>query len=270
MLDLRLRRRHGERRVARDHLRQLDRARDQPVRLDHLGHDAPLQRLLRIDAIGGEQQLAGAGEADQPRQQVQPRTGDDAALRLVETDVGLAGHDADVAAERRLEAAADGDAVDRGDERLGIRAVGVRHDLAVEGRARGALASGDALRRLLEVHAGAERAPRPGHDADAHLVVGGEVVQRLGLLGAQIAAEGVEPLRAVHREDRVVVELFVQQVWHRTPPCAVVALPRDCTRCGRRSRDRGCARLETAGYHRRATVSKSAEERWSSSRGGSR
>ena len=184
---------HGQRRVLGDHLRDRDRPRDQRGRLDDLAHDAPLLGLLGLDAVAGEQHVGGGGGVDDARQVVHGVAGHDPSARLEEPDVGVARHDADVAVEGDLAAAADREPVDRGDERLGAAGEGHLLDGAVGTAAGDVRAAGGAVGGLLEVHARAEGAPGAGEDADAHLRVGVEVADGRVELGHEGAAEGVEP-----------------------------------------------------------------------------
>ncbi len=108
--------------------------------------------------------------------------GHDAALYLEQAEVGLGGADADVAGHGRLHAAADGEAVHRGDHRLrdvDPGEAGVDRAVA-EGRF--APSGGVAFGHLLEVRAGGEGAAGAGDDGGAHVRVGDEVLDRLAQL----------------------------------------------------------------------------------------
>ena len=112
---------------------------------------------------------------------------------------------------RTLEAAADGEAVDRGDVWLLRQRVGCGLAEAHGGLG---LTGGELVVALLEVGARAEGAPRARHDAGAHLRVRLEVSDGALEILLHRAAEGVEPLGPVHREDGEVVTLLVQQIGH--------------------------------------------------------
>ena len=85
----------------------------------------------------------------------------------VSANRGSIGRDEEVAVERKLEAAGDGDAVDRSDDGfadLGNRAA------AIGGRVGHALAAALAAAELLQIESRAERGIGAGEDDDAHVV----------------------------------------------------------------------------------------------------
>jgi hypothetical protein len=99
-------------------------------------------------------------------------------------------------------AAADGDPVDRGDNRLGDVADQLVQVADLEHAALGrAVVTG--LGALLHIPAGAERlVPRPGEDDRLDVPVGPRRPERPDQLLDRPAAEGVVPLRPVDRDDR--------------------------------------------------------------------
>ena len=168
-------------------------------------------RLLGAEDAAGQQQPHRELERHLPRQPVDAAgAGEQADARLRQPEAGMVGGDDDVARERQLEAAADGDAVDRGDHRL--RAVEVARD-APERRPRVALdvtAVGRPRGRDLEVVAGAERPlARPGEDRDPHVGVVAEVLPDLGELEVGLEVQRVHHLGAVQRDVRDPPALLV-------------------------------------------------------------
>ncbi len=91
--------------------------------------------------------------------------GDERALGLGDPQLGAARGDDQIAGERDLHAAGDGEALDGGDQRLDGGALGDAGEAAV------AEPGGLALDERAEVHAGAEEAAGAGEDADREGVV---------------------------------------------------------------------------------------------------
>ena len=115
------------------------------------------------------------------------------ALGFRHLEDGAAHGDAQVGALDQHEAAAHGEAVDRGDDRLFQRA---GHERVLDA---GPPSAGRAvLQRFLHVLAGAEAAAGAGEDGDLELVAVAELGPGLGQQGAHLVAERVEALGPVH------------------------------------------------------------------------
>src|SRR5207248_1500732 len=113
----------------------------------------------------------------------------------------LSRRDDQVARQRDLEAARQGEAFDRGDERLARRPLGDAGKAAVAGVWR------LSLHERLEVHARREVAAGAGDDAYAQVVLGVEAVERLGHAVRDVAVDGVARIRPVDgdHEDAVAI-----------------------------------------------------------------
>ncbi len=100
-------------------------SRDDPV------DEADAPGLVRVDGLAGEDQLKSAAPAHQSRQALgAAAAGKKAQLDLRLAKVSVLGGDADRAGHRGLAAAAEGEAVDRGDHRLSKGLDQVQHVLA--------------------------------------------------------------------------------------------------------------------------------------------
>ena len=129
---------------------------------------------------------------------VRVRVREDAPADVHEAELGVLGHDADVALHRQGEPDADGVTVDRRDDGLPHvprRRLHGRSGEVVTLRRRERVAA------RLHVGAGAEGAPGAGDDDRAHAVVG--VARGVGAAeaGAHGAAERVEPIGSVQGDD---------------------------------------------------------------------
>jgi len=81
--------------------------------------DAQLVAALGVDRIARQRQLHGQVVRNPPRKPQQRRAGrDEAALDLGDAEPRAPGRDDQIARQRDLEAAGDGEALDRGDQRL--------------------------------------------------------------------------------------------------------------------------------------------------------
>ena len=110
---------HRHRRVRRPALRQRPRLGPEGGGGHDTVDEADPARLGRVDEASAEEQFQGAALPDQPRQPL--RAGE--AGNEPELDLGLAeprrvGRQPDRAGHRQFAAAAEGEAVDRGDDRL--------------------------------------------------------------------------------------------------------------------------------------------------------
>ncbi len=161
-----------------------------------------------VDRARGHDQLLGAAEPDDGRQASRAAdVGDDAELDLRQAELGVAGGDAQVAAERDLQRAADARVVDLADDRLGhlFAEVGAVHENFAK-RAQIARLTGG-LSELDEVHAGREHGPFAAQHDAVHVAVGGGLAQRLAERAQQLLVHRVALLRAVEDDvaDRAAV-----------------------------------------------------------------
>ena len=157
-----------------------------------------------VEALGG-QRVAGERElhdhvVGHPPGQAQQRAagGDQRALGLGDAQLGALGGDDQVAGERDLHAAGDGEALDRGDQRLARGALGDAGEAAVAEPGR--LAADERA----QVHAGAEEAAGAGEHADRQRVVAVELVQRARDARGDGGVDGVAHLGAVERDQQDV------------------------------------------------------------------
>ena len=104
--------------LRRDLLGQIGHSRvELPGGIDRIDQ-ADAQRLVGVDAAGRVDQLLGQADPDRARQPLgAAHVGHDAEPDLGDGEDRALGGEADVAAERQLEAAADADALERGDDR---------------------------------------------------------------------------------------------------------------------------------------------------------
>jgi hypothetical protein len=171
------------------------------------GHDpvdqAQLPGLLGIDDAAGQDQLHGLLQGDLPDDPVQaPAQGGQADLRLGEAEAGVGGGHHQIAGQQGFQAAAQGQAVDRGDDRLGQVETGGQ---AGEAAGRGVVAAASV--QNFQVAAGAERAiSRPGDHRDPGLGIGREAVEDRRELFMGRRMERVHDLRPVdgHEGDPAV------------------------------------------------------------------
>ena len=191
-----------DRALGGDLLRDLERARQQLLRLEDGVHEAALERLVGLDHAPGQHELLGEAERRRAREALRAAPARDDA----EVDLGLPeargrGGEAQVAGERHLAAAAQRVAVDGGDRRLAHRLEQVREVLAVLGvLARHQRRLG---RQLGDVRARDEGAiARAREHRDAALVVVGETAEGRQQLLEQLARERVQDLGPVDRHDR--------------------------------------------------------------------
>ena len=165
---------------------------------------ADLQGALGVDGVGGVDQLhGGAGAHDTGHALGAAEAGDDAQAHFGLAELGLLGSDADVAGQGHLAAAAQGEAVDRGDG-------GLLHQVHPQQDAVAQLTEGQALSHvhgghLADVSAGDEGAASAGDDDHVDVVVVLHVVQSSFKLGKDGLIQGVQSLGAVHGDDRDVV-----------------------------------------------------------------
>ena len=184
---------HRQRRVAGDALGELHRDLDGRARLGHARHQPVLVRLLGGDGIGGERHLHRHAVGDPPGQPEQGAAGGeepDSGLRDAELDALR--RDQEVARERQLEPAGEGEALDRGDQRfagpLGEELVeSLGHPLGEE---------------RLEVHPGAEAASGAGQHAGGEPVVAVELVHGGEQALAELGVDRVPLVGTVERDQQ--------------------------------------------------------------------
>ena len=134
---------------------------------------------------------------------------DDADIDLGEGELGLVGRDDHVAGKRQLEAAAEGDAVHRGDHRL----FQIEH-LGQAGETADTVIL--VLGRRLEVPPGGKEAPlAPGHDGDAERGIVAEGGEGLAEATARRRIEGIG-LGSVERDlDEMLAANDLHGIRHR-------------------------------------------------------
>jgi hypothetical protein len=176
---------------------------------DHALHQADAQRLRGRDAHAGEDHLERLAASHEPRQPLRAAAArDDGQVDLGEPELRVFGGDADVAGQGQLEAAAEGVAADRRDDRLGAPI-----HLAAEVHAPPRLAELGGHRRLQELpDVGARReglvaAARDHHRA--HGVVGAQSREDLEQLAAHGLVHGVVHVGAVQGDGGHPVGLLV-------------------------------------------------------------
>ena len=150
--------------------------------------------------VAGQRQLHRDAVGDAARQAQERAAGrDERALDLGDAELGLAGGDDEVAGQRDLEPAGDGEALDRRDERLARGALGDAREPAVAHPR--ALAAHEGL----EIHAGAEARAGAGDDADRKVALGVELVERRRHPFGQRQVDRVARVRAVERDEQHAV-----------------------------------------------------------------
>src|SRR6185437_13003884 len=185
-----------QRTVGGDLAGQLDR-RVQRLAVVHDPVDqADVESPAGIERVAGEQHLEREGARDAPGQQQRPaRAGHQRALDLGHAELGGRARHYQVAGHGQLEAAGQGVALGRGDHRLARRGLGDAGQTAAGERGR------LPLEERLEVHAGRERAARPGEHADRERTVRVELVDRVPYPGRDRPVDGVARLRPVDGND---------------------------------------------------------------------
>ena len=193
---------HG-RRAGRDLFGEGARRRHQLRRGHDAVHEPDARRLGGVDDVRGEDQLLGARQADDARQQ--PRAaavGDEPDLPEELAEAGPVGGDDEIAAQRQVRAGADGVAVHHRDRRLGE--VHQPEDHAIERLdARAALGGGVTPgAHRLDVAARAEISAGAGEDHHARRLVGLDLVEHARQLAAHHEIERVEGLRSIQGNRR--------------------------------------------------------------------
>ena len=233
-----------ERRPRRQHRRVVHRARQQVRRRPDAVDEADPQRVLGTDALAGEDHLHGVAESDDHRQAHEAAVaGVEAPSRILQAELGVRRGEAHVAGERQLEPPRDGEAVDRGQDRLvdvepaRDAAEAVSGDEALPELGRRRCAEGDGVG--LQVRAGAEglRAGTRQH-GDARLLVGVEGAEGLDQRLVSCEVERVHLLRPVDDDQADGIVALDADVGHgRALLGAAVALrPRHARRTVRLSR----------------------------------
>jgi hypothetical protein len=180
-----------------DGARQPEGLRGQRVRLDHPVHEADAPGLLRRDRRAGEHHLESPPPPHQARKPLRAAVaGDDPQRDLGQPQPGRPRRDPARAGHRDLAAAAEGVAVDGGDDRLAEALDEVAHP--VPGLGEGARGLRRQPRELADVGPGDERAVAGAGQHDGpDLVVGPEIGERRGQGGDRLRVQGVEHLRPV-------------------------------------------------------------------------
>ena len=166
-------------------------------------HEAPRERGLGVDEVAGGRHLLGPPDADRLWQQDgEAPARHDPDPRVGVGEPGSLGRHEVVARQRQLEAAGDGDAVDRADHRR----VQIRERAPVLRSAcvRSAPVSCRASppgRQLLEVESGAERGVGAGEDDGRDVVAPSSSRSDRGQRLAQLAVQRVAGVGAVERDD---------------------------------------------------------------------
>ena len=132
--------------------------------------------------------------------------------------------DDQVAGERDLQAAGDGEALDRGDQRLARRRAAT-----IPAKPRSPTPRALARDERLEVHPGAEALARAGEDADAQLVVAVELVERRGDALGERAVDRVARVGAVERDEQDAVAALGEDAARRSA-ISDMATPRSLSR----------------------------------------
>ena len=154
-----------------------------------LVHDAPLLRLVGIQAASGEQHLHRDMIGNAARQLDGRRIGERAGIDFRQREGRVIGGDDDVGRDHDLEAAAEGEAVDRGDHRLVeagqfLQAAEAADAIVGIGR----LAVGGRL----EIPARAEEfLARAGEDGDAQVRIVAELRESLAHDAARRRVDGI-------------------------------------------------------------------------------
>ena len=103
---------------SRDPCRERDRLVEHLVGRDDAVHQSEREGACRVDAVAGEPDLECERERDEASEHDSPAAGEESALDLRETELGLIGSNHEIAREEELQAAPDGGRVRRADDRL--------------------------------------------------------------------------------------------------------------------------------------------------------
>jgi hypothetical protein len=195
----------GERGGLDDRSRLRHRGLDQLSRFHDGRHERSLSRLLRREPPGGQEHVGGEVGADRACQPLgAPAAGHETQTAFRESEPRRRARDQEIAAERDLEAPAEGVAVHSADDRL--REVVQRREQPPAG----SLVLVESLVRLLRVLADIgtrdeSTVARPDQHDDAARLVGARLIQRALELSQHRRAQRVQFVRTVEREqpDRV-------------------------------------------------------------------
>src|SRR6266516_469960 len=171
----RLRCRQCERALRAEQARDLQRLRDQLPRFEDRVHETAALRLFGADHAPCEDQFLRVAEGRRTREALRAAPArDDPEVDLRLAELGRAGGVAEVAGERELAAAAEGEAVDRRDRRLRHR-LEQPPGLVPERAPLPRLADAEAA-LVLDVRTGGEGLlPRAGENNHALLPIAGEL-----------------------------------------------------------------------------------------------
>src|SRR5262245_15011037 len=206
------RRRHRERAVLEDRLRELDRLVHELRQRHDPVHEPDALGFVGLDVARGEDQLERPARPHETRQPLRAAVaGDDAELDFRQPQYRIVGSQPHVARECQLATSTERVAVDRGDHRLRALLEQV-HDLLAE--ARDVLGRGGPERgQLVDVRPGDERLlSLSGDHQRALLGIGDERARRIGDLAQRLAVDRVQDLRAVHEQQRDLLATLEAQV----------------------------------------------------------
>jgi hypothetical protein len=179
----------------------------------HVVHQPVAERPGRVEAPARHQQLQRDPLGQHPRQPLRAAGArDDRARHLRHAELGVLRGDADVARDRDLQPAGQAVAVDRGDDRLpALKVAGDAAERRARHLTRVAPLSGHHLGHRHQVVAGGEGAfAGAGEDGDPEVGVVAEVAEGGVQLVAGLGVDGVQPVRAVDRDQRQVSLLLVE------------------------------------------------------------
>ena len=183
-----------------------------------MADQADLLGLLGVDVLGGEDELHGVGHPHDAGQALgAAEAGGDAQTHLGLAELGLLAGQADVTGHGQLTAAAQSEAVHRGDDGLGEVLQLQEHTVAVHTELLGLY--GGKILHLADVGPGHKGAARAGEDEHQHLVVGLRRVQDGVQILQHLVVQGVQGLGTVHGDDPDGAALFKVYKSHgKVPP----------------------------------------------------
>ena len=182
---------------------ELARRLEQDLRCDDARHESPRERLVGGEDARRVDPLGRALHPDEPREEpAAARLGDDAPAGEDEAHPATGRGKAHVHRERHGDPDPDGRAVDRGDDGLPGLEDAERHEPAAVAvrvhRLPARIVEGPAAAG--EIRPRAEGPSRPGHDDDAHRIVGVGALEGVEQLVHHARGEGVQLLRAMERD----------------------------------------------------------------------
>ena len=184
-----------------------------------MAHQADAGGLLRLDDLGGEDQLHSVGHAHNPGQPLgAAEAGGDAQAHLGLAELGLLAGQPDVAGHGQLAAAPQGEAVDGGDGGLG-QVLQLQENPVAVGTEGLALHGGEAG-HLADVRPGHKGPARPGDNGHQDLRVILHLIQHGVQVLQHLLVQGVEGLGPIHGNNAHRTLLLKCYKSHRKiPPC---------------------------------------------------